>query len=123
MLRQHVVDALCCVTVPAPPTLHTKVVNSSVIQAWWEPSSKMGQHQGYKLYYKGAQEPLFTGPIVLPRNDSQYSIARLGELRFLRSPLRDPGLLSQEAVLPQAGVQSPLQLTRVSRLHAFDPGL
>ncbi|CAF99689.1 unnamed protein product, partial [Tetraodon nigroviridis] len=63
--------------VPAPPTLHTKVVNSSVIQAWWEPSSKMGQHQGYRLYYKGAQAPLFAGPIILPPNASQYTITQL----------------------------------------------
>lgn len=98
-----VVDALCCVAVPAPPLLHTKVVNISVIQAWWEPSSKMGQHQGYRLYYKGAQAPLFTGPIVLPHNASQYIITQLGELLFLRSLLKDPGLPSQVAVRPNQG--------------------
>lgn len=76
-----VVDGLCGVAVPAPPVLHTKVLNSSVIQASWEPSSKMGQHHGYRLYYKGAQTALFTGPIVLPRNTSQYNITQLGELR------------------------------------------
>lgn len=97
------VDALCCVAVPAPPLLHTKVVNISVIQAWWEPSSKMGQHQGYRLYYKGAQAPLFTGPIVLPHNASQYIITQLGELLFLRSLLKDLGLPSQEAVRPNQG--------------------
>lgn len=87
---------LCVVfAVPAPPSLHTKVVNSSVIQAWWEPSSKMGQHQGYRLYYKGAQAPLYTGPVVLPRNASQYNITQLGERLFLRFPFQDPGLLSQ----------------------------
>lgn len=58
----------------------------------------MGQHQGYRLYYKGAQAPLFTGPIVLPSNASQYTIAQLGELLFLRSPFEVPGLLSHEAV-------------------------
>ncbi|XP_056870660.1 immunoglobulin superfamily DCC subclass member 3 [Takifugu flavidus] len=63
--------------VPAPPVLHTKVLNSSVIQASWEPSSKMGQHQGYRLYYKGAQTALFVGPIVLARNTSQYNITQL----------------------------------------------
>lgn len=76
-----VVDGLCGVAVPAPPLLHTKVLNSSVIQASWEPSSKMGQHHGYRLYYKGAQTALFIGPIVLPRNTSQYNITQLGELR------------------------------------------
>lgn len=77
------VSALRCVAVPAPPLLHTKVVNGSVIQAWWEPSPKMGQHQGYRLYYKGAQGPLFTGPVLLPRNASHYNITQLGELLFL----------------------------------------
>lgn len=85
-----VVDALCCVAVPAPPSLHTKVVNSSVIQAWWEPSAKTGPPQGYRLYYKGGQAPLFTGPVVLPRNASRYTITQLGEL-VLRSPLKSPG--------------------------------
>lgn len=81
-----VVDGLCRVAVPAPPVLHTKVLNSSVIQASWEPSSKLGQHQGYRLYYKGAQTALFSGPIVLPRNTSQYNITQLGELLRLKSP-------------------------------------
>lgn len=76
----------CCVAVPAPPSLHTKVVNSSFIQTWWEPSSKMGQHQGYRLYFKAAQAPLFSGPIVLPAGASQYNITQLGEGLFLRSP-------------------------------------
>lgn len=83
------VDASCCVAVPAPPMLHAKVVNSSVIQASWEPSSKMGQHQGYRLYYKGAQTPLFVGPVVLPRNASQYNITQLGEPLVLKHLLKD----------------------------------
>lgn len=78
-----------CVAVPAPPLLHTRVVNGSVIQAWWEPSSKMGQHQGYRLYYKGAQAPLFTGPVLLPRNASRYNITQLGEQLF---PTAEPRL-------------------------------
>lgn len=81
-----VVDGRCRVAVPAPPVLHTKVLNSSVIQASWEPSSKMGQHQGYRLYYKGAQTALFVGPIVLARNTSQYNITQLGEPLLLKSP-------------------------------------
>lgn len=98
---------LCVVfAVPAPPSLHTKVVNSSVIQAWWEPSSKMGQHQGYRLYYKGAPAPLYTGPVVLPRNASQYNITQLGERLFLGFPFQDPGLLSQGVTLAAAAEPS-----------------
>uniref|UniRef100_A0A671V8B1 Immunoglobulin superfamily DCC subclass member 3 n=1 Tax=Sparus aurata TaxID=8175 RepID=A0A671V8B1_SPAAU len=63
--------------VPAPPSLYTKVVNSSVIQAMWEPSSKMGQHQGFRLYYRRAHTPLFTGPFTFPRNVTQYNITQL----------------------------------------------
>uniref|UniRef100_A0A667XMZ0 Immunoglobulin superfamily DCC subclass member 3 n=1 Tax=Myripristis murdjan TaxID=586833 RepID=A0A667XMZ0_9TELE len=63
--------------VPAPPSLFTKVVNSSVVQAVWEPSSKMGQHQGFRLYYRRAHTPLFTGPITFPRNTTHYNITQL----------------------------------------------
>eukprot|EP00064_Thunnus_orientalis_P014888 superscaffoldBa00002663_g14935 len=63
--------------VPAPPSLYTKVVNSSVVQAMWEASSKMGQHQGFRLYYRRAHTPQFTGPIILPRNITQYNITQL----------------------------------------------
>ncbi|GLD47413.1 immunoglobulin superfamily DCC subclass member 3 isoform X2 [Lates japonicus] len=63
--------------VPAPPSLFTKVVNSSVVQASWEPSSKMGQNQGFRLYYRRAHTPLFTGPINFPRNVTQYNITQL----------------------------------------------
>uniref|UniRef100_A0A669F7J2 Immunoglobulin superfamily DCC subclass member 3 n=2 Tax=Oreochromis niloticus TaxID=8128 RepID=A0A669F7J2_ORENI len=63
--------------VPAPPSLYTKVVNSSVVQATWESSSKMGQPQGFRLYYRRAHTPLFTGPITFPRNITQYNITHL----------------------------------------------
>ncbi|XP_042277932.1 immunoglobulin superfamily DCC subclass member 3 isoform X2 [Thunnus maccoyii] len=63
--------------VPAPPSLYTKVVNSSVVQAMWEASSKMGQHQGFRLYFRRAHTPQFTGPIILPRNITQYNITQL----------------------------------------------
>ncbi|KAM9408422.1 immunoglobulin superfamily DCC subclass member 3 [Pholidichthys leucotaenia] len=63
--------------VPAPPSLYTKVVNSSVIQATWESSSKMGQHQGFRLYYRRAHTPLFTGPFTFPHNVTQYNITNL----------------------------------------------
>ncbi|XP_020794639.1 immunoglobulin superfamily DCC subclass member 3 [Boleophthalmus pectinirostris] len=63
--------------VPAPPSLYTKVLNSSVVQASWDPSFKMGQHQGYRLFYRRAHAPAFTGPISFPRNVTQYSISQL----------------------------------------------
>uniref|UniRef100_A0A3Q4HN52 Immunoglobulin superfamily, DCC subclass, member 3 n=1 Tax=Neolamprologus brichardi TaxID=32507 RepID=A0A3Q4HN52_NEOBR len=63
--------------VPAPPSLYTKVVNGSVVQATWESSSKMGQPQGFRLYYRRAHTPLFTGPIAFPRNVTQYNITHL----------------------------------------------
>ncbi|KAM9765371.1 immunoglobulin superfamily DCC subclass member 3 [Menidia menidia] len=63
--------------VPAPPSLFTKVLNSSVVQVMWEPSSKMGQHQGFRLYYRRAHAPLFVGPIVFPRNVTQHNITQL----------------------------------------------
>ncbi|XP_047437573.1 immunoglobulin superfamily DCC subclass member 3 [Mugil cephalus] len=63
--------------VPAPPTLYTKVLNSSVVQATWESSSKMGQHQGFRLYYRRAHAPLFTGPVSFPRNVTRYNISHL----------------------------------------------
>ncbi|XP_026793262.3 immunoglobulin superfamily DCC subclass member 3 [Pangasianodon hypophthalmus] len=61
--------------VPAPPYLHTKLVNSSVVQAAWEPSTKMGQHDGFKLYYRKAHEPQYTGPITFSRNVTHYNIS------------------------------------------------
>nr|XP_020465566.1 immunoglobulin superfamily DCC subclass member 3 [Monopterus albus] len=63
--------------VPGPPSLYTKVVNSSIVQAAWEPSFKMGQHQGFRLYYRRAHTPQFTGPITFPRNITQYNITQL----------------------------------------------
>uniref|UniRef100_A0A3B4Z070 Immunoglobulin superfamily DCC subclass member 3 n=1 Tax=Stegastes partitus TaxID=144197 RepID=A0A3B4Z070_9TELE len=63
--------------VPAPPSLFTKVLNSSVVLATWESSSKMGQHQGFRLFYRRAHSPMFTGPITFPRNVTQYNISQL----------------------------------------------
>ncbi|XP_067352418.1 immunoglobulin superfamily DCC subclass member 3 isoform X1 [Channa argus] len=63
--------------VPGPPSLYTKVVNASIVQATWEPSSKMGQYQGFRLYYRRAHTPLFTGPITFSRNITQYNITHL----------------------------------------------
>lgn len=62
----------------------------------------MGQHQGYRLYYKGAQAPLFTGPIVLPRNASQYNITQLGEL-LLCGPFRGSTFAQSGGRAPQLG--------------------
>ncbi|KAJ7986010.1 hypothetical protein DPEC_G00346390 [Dallia pectoralis] len=63
--------------VPAPPSLFTKLVNSSVVQVVWESSSKMGQNQGIRLYYRRVHAPLFTGPITFHRNVTQYNITQL----------------------------------------------
>ncbi|XP_077450993.1 immunoglobulin superfamily DCC subclass member 3 isoform X1 [Stigmatopora argus] len=63
--------------VPAPPSLFAKVVNSSVVQAIWEASTKMGDHQGFRLYYRRAHASVFTGPIFLPRNATRYNITQL----------------------------------------------
>ncbi|XP_028979978.2 immunoglobulin superfamily DCC subclass member 3 isoform X2 [Esox lucius] len=63
--------------VPSPPSLFTKLVNSSVVQVVWEPSSKMGQNQGFRLYYRRAHAPLFTGPLTFHRNVTQYNITQL----------------------------------------------
>lgn len=45
----------------------------------WEASSKMGQHQGFKLYYRRAQAPLFSDPLTFARNVTQWNITQLGE--------------------------------------------
>ncbi|XP_017260204.1 immunoglobulin superfamily DCC subclass member 3 [Kryptolebias marmoratus] len=63
--------------VPAPPSLFTKVLNSSVVQVMWESSSKMGQHQGFRLYYRRAQAALFSGPFTFARNVTQWNITQL----------------------------------------------
>ncbi|XP_046898476.1 immunoglobulin superfamily DCC subclass member 3 [Hypomesus transpacificus] len=63
--------------VPAPPSLFTRVVSSSVVQAVWEPSNKMGPHQGFRLFYRRAHTPIFIGPITFPRNATHYNITNL----------------------------------------------
>ncbi|XP_022523870.2 immunoglobulin superfamily DCC subclass member 3 [Astyanax mexicanus] len=74
--------------VPAPPSLYTKVVNSSVVQVVWEPSTKMGQHDGFKLFYRKAHASLFTGPLTFSRNVTQYNIS-----------LQDPSMVYEIKVL------------------------
>uniref|UniRef100_A0A8B9R2S9 Immunoglobulin superfamily, DCC subclass, member 3 n=1 Tax=Astyanax mexicanus TaxID=7994 RepID=A0A8B9R2S9_ASTMX len=74
--------------VPAPPSLYTKVVNSSVVQVVWEPSTKMGQHDGFKLFYRKAHASLFTGPLTFSRNVTQYNIS-----------LQDPSVVYEIKVL------------------------
>ncbi|XP_064168912.1 immunoglobulin superfamily DCC subclass member 3-like isoform X3 [Anguilla rostrata] len=74
--------------VPAPPTLFTKVVNSTTVLAIWEPSGKMGQHEGFRLYYRKVHSSPFTGPLTFARNITQYNITQL-----------DPSLVYEVKVL------------------------
>ncbi|XP_023964917.2 immunoglobulin superfamily DCC subclass member 3 isoform X2 [Chrysemys picta bellii] len=63
--------------VPAIPSLFIKVLNSTTIQAVWEPSVKLGQHEGFKLYYRKVHLSHFTGPMLLPSNITSYNITHL----------------------------------------------
>uniref|UniRef100_A0A8C5MFW8 Immunoglobulin superfamily DCC subclass member 3 n=1 Tax=Leptobrachium leishanense TaxID=445787 RepID=A0A8C5MFW8_9ANUR len=63
--------------VPAVPSLFIKVLNSTAIQASWEPSIKLGRNEGFKLYYRKVPLPDYTGPMVLPSNVTSYNICRL----------------------------------------------
>ncbi|KAG7468010.1 hypothetical protein MATL_G00138260 [Megalops atlanticus] len=74
--------------VPAPPSLFTRVVNSTAVQATWEPSGKLGQHDGFKLYYRKVHSVQFTGPLTFGRNVTQYNITQL-----------DPSLVYEVKVL------------------------
>lgn len=65
--------------VPAPPLLHTRVVDGSTVQAVWEPSGKMGQPQGFKLFYRRLPSATFTGPLTFGRNVTRCNITQLGE--------------------------------------------
>lgn len=64
--------------VPAMPSLFMKVLNSTAVQATWEPSVKLGQHEGFKLYYRKVHLAHFTGPVLLPGNVTSYNITHLG---------------------------------------------
>ncbi|KAM4039894.1 immunoglobulin superfamily DCC subclass member 3 isoform 2-T2 [Anomaloglossus baeobatrachus] len=66
--------------VPAVPSLYIKVLNSTAIQAAWEPSIKLGQNEGFKLYYRKVPLPHYTGPMLLPSNVTAYNICRLDPL-------------------------------------------
>ncbi|XP_053220662.1 immunoglobulin superfamily DCC subclass member 3 isoform X1 [Podarcis raffonei] len=63
--------------VPAMPSLFIKVLNSTTIQATWEPSIKLGQHEGFKLYYRKVHLPHFTGPMFLASNITSCNITQL----------------------------------------------
>ncbi|XP_029431086.1 immunoglobulin superfamily DCC subclass member 3 [Rhinatrema bivittatum] len=63
--------------VPAMPALYIKVLNSTAIQAVWEPSIKLGQHEGFKLYYRKVHLSHFTGPLLLPSSATSYNISHL----------------------------------------------
>ncbi|XP_039214801.1 immunoglobulin superfamily DCC subclass member 3 isoform X1 [Crotalus tigris] len=63
--------------VPAVPSLFIKVLNSTTVQAMWEPSIKLGQHEGFKLYYRKVHLPHFTGPMLLSSNVTSCNITHL----------------------------------------------
>ncbi|MBN3311631.1 IGDC4 protein, partial [Atractosteus spatula] len=63
--------------VPATPSLFIKVLNSTSVQATWEPSIKLGLHEGFKLYYRKVHATHFTGPLLLSRNVTSYNITQL----------------------------------------------
>ncbi|XP_013927682.1 PREDICTED: immunoglobulin superfamily DCC subclass member 3, partial [Thamnophis sirtalis] len=63
--------------VPAVPSLFIKVLNSTAVQATWEPSIKLGQHEGFKLFYRKVHLPHFTGPILLPSNVTSCNLTHL----------------------------------------------
>uniref|UniRef100_A0A8C4QZP2 Immunoglobulin superfamily, DCC subclass, member 3 n=1 Tax=Eptatretus burgeri TaxID=7764 RepID=A0A8C4QZP2_EPTBU len=74
--------------VPAVPALHVRVLNSSAVQLSWEPSSKLGRVQGFKLYYRKIYAPHLTGPVSLPANITAHTLAHLAvqssyEIRLL----------------------------------------
>lgn len=61
------------------PSLFIKVINSTTVQATWEPSIKLGQHEGFKLYYRKVHLSQYIGPVLLPSNITAYNITHLGE--------------------------------------------
>lgn len=61
------------------PSLFIKVINSTAVQATWEPSIKLGQHEGFKLYYRKVHLSQYTGPTLLPSNVTSYNITHLGK--------------------------------------------
>ncbi|KPP73110.1 Immunoglobulin superfamily DCC subclass member 3-like [Scleropages formosus] len=72
----HVRPALD-LSAPAPPSLLTRVLNSTAVQAVWEPSGKLGQQGGFKLFYRKVQSAAFSGPLTFARNVTQYNITQL----------------------------------------------
>ncbi|XP_019359520.1 PREDICTED: immunoglobulin superfamily DCC subclass member 3 [Gavialis gangeticus] len=66
--------------VPAMPSLFIKVINSTAVQATWEPSIKLGQHEGFKLFYRKVHLSQYTGPMLLPSNVTSYNITHLDPL-------------------------------------------
>ncbi|XP_043932256.1 immunoglobulin superfamily DCC subclass member 3-like [Protopterus annectens] len=73
----EVIQAITLGEVPAVPSLYIKVLNNTAIQAVWEPSSKLGQHDGFKLYYRKVHVSDFIGPVLLPHNITSYNITQL----------------------------------------------
>lgn len=79
-MKAHAIHCLSLsLSVPAMPSLFIKVINSTAVQATWEPSIKLGQHEGFKLYYRKVHLSQYTGPVLLPSNVTAYNITHLGE--------------------------------------------
>ncbi|XP_023675521.1 immunoglobulin superfamily DCC subclass member 3 isoform X1 [Paramormyrops kingsleyae] len=62
---------------PAAPSLLTRLVNATTVQASWEPAGKLGQHEGFKLFYRKVHSNTFSGPLTFARNVTEYNITQL----------------------------------------------
>ncbi|CAL8297099.1 unnamed protein product [Lota lota] len=63
--------------VPTPPSVFTKVVNSSAVQVLWELPSKAGEAEGFRLSYRRIPHEDFSGPIQLPFHINTHTISYL----------------------------------------------
>ncbi|KAM6958731.1 immunoglobulin superfamily DCC subclass member 3-like [Aplochiton taeniatus] len=63
--------------VPAPPTIFTKLVNSTAVQVLWELPSKPGKAEGFRLSYRRVPHGSFQGPIQLPCHINAHTLSPL----------------------------------------------
>ncbi|XP_060030287.1 immunoglobulin superfamily DCC subclass member 3 isoform X2 [Erinaceus europaeus] len=74
---------------PAAPPLSVRSLGSSTVQLLWEAWPRLAQLRGgFKLFYRPASAPFFSGPVLLPGTSSSYNLSRLDpgavyELRLL----------------------------------------